>query len=221
MDKASGEDVGGKPARPIGYYANPRKEMLDFIPKRTKTVLEVRCGEGSSGAQLKALGMEVWGVEIDQISAAIARRNIDRVLTGDACRLLNCLPTGYFDCIVFNDVLEHLVDPFSLLVSIRSLLTANGVVVSSIPNVRHFSNRKRLLIDKQWQYEDWGILDRTHLRFFTQKSIRAMFSSLGYDIIRLEGISAFVPSWKFRALNILLLGNLSDTKYAQFACVAQ
>jgi len=117
--------------------------------------------------------------------------------------------------------LEHLADPYTVLFNIKTKLNKNGVVVSSIPNVRYYSNLKKLLIDKQWQYEDLGILDKTHLRFFTEKSIKDTFDRLGYEIVKLSGINAFNPTWKFKLLNIITLGNLSDTKFAQFGCIAK
>lgn len=76
-------------------------------------------------------------------------------------------------------------------------------------------------MDKQWQYEEYGILDRAHLRFFTEKSIRNTFDQLGYELLELKGINAFDLSWKFNLLNFITFGHLNDTKYLQFACVAK
>ncbi|MCX6778936.1 MAG: class I SAM-dependent methyltransferase, partial [Candidatus Magasanikbacteria bacterium] len=186
-----------------------------------KKILDVGCGMGLFGEQLKKkLNAEVWGMELDNKSGLVAKEKINRVLIGDVFQLINDLPNTYFDCIVFNDILEHLADPFSLLSRIKEKLSTNGVIVCSIPNVRYFINLKNLLVQKQWKYEDAGILDKTHLRFFTQKSIVDMFESLDYKIIKMEGINP-INSWKFTLLNILSLRYLSDTEYLQFACVAK
>ena len=204
-----------------GYYKRDRPEMLDFIPSSSGKILDVGCGEGCFGLKLKKLGMEVWGIELNRESAVIAQKKLNRVIIGDVFNLIDDLPDHYFDCVVFNDVLEHLIDPFTLLMKLKKKLSAKGFVVASIPNVRYFYNLKNLVIKKQWKYEDDGILDKTHLRFFTKDSIRETFNLLGYEVLRIEGIHAFNPSWMFKLLNLVLFGQLSDTKYLQFACVVR
>jgi hypothetical protein len=96
--------------------------------------------------------------------------------------------------------------------------TQDGVLVSSIPNIRYFFQLRELIWHKQWVYKDYGILDKTHLRFFTLLSIRDMFNSAGYEELLIEGIHP-IDSWKFNFLNRVTLGFLSDTRYWQFACV--
>lgn len=204
-----------------GYYAKARTEMLDFVPADAKNVLDIGCATGVFGALVKKYcGAEVWGVEIDEEAALMAQKNIDTVLVGDITNLLRELPDTYFDCIVCNDVLEHLVDPYSVLSALKRKLTNKGVVVFSLPNVRHIGNLKNLLLKKDWKYEDAQILDRTHMRFFTEKSIRRMFDELGYELITLRGLRP-VRSWKFTLLNMLVFGQLSDARYLQFAGVAK
>jgi hypothetical protein len=97
--------------------------------------------------------------------------------------------TEPFDCIVFNDVLEHMIDPWSVLATTRSLLSARGVVVASIPNIRHVSVLLPLLVRGRWSYMEWGVLDRTHLRFFTRRSMISMFEGAGYRVTHIE------PHW--------------------------
>jgi SAM-dependent methyltransferase len=166
------------------------------------------------------LNAEVWGIEIDKQAGSIAQTRIDKVLIGDLSVIIEELPDGYFDCIVFNDVLEHLVDPFNILLNIKKKLSSDGLIVSSIPNVRYFYNLRDLLIKKQWRYEDAGILDKTHLRFFTFRSMLDMYKSLGYDVKIIEGINP-ITLWKFNLLNCFSFGYLADTRYSQFACVAK
>ena len=209
--------------RSANYYNqwNNRPEMMQFIPKNAQKILDVGCAQGLFGERLKKeLKAEVWGIEIDQKSAKKAQVRIDKVLIGDISDLLDKIPNDYFDCVIFNDVLEHLVDPYSLLKKIKSKLNLNGVVVCSLPNIRFFYTLKALVLGKEWKYVDIGILDKTHLRFFTQKSIEDMFKILGYRILKLKGIHE-LHSWKFSLLNFLLFGALSDIKYSQFACVAK
>jgi 2-polyprenyl-3-methyl-5-hydroxy-6-metoxy-1,4-benzoquinol methylase len=129
-----------------------------------------------------------------------------------------------FDCIILNDVLEHLVDPFEALLYCRELLNSQGRVVASIPNVRYFDNIWNLLVHKNWEYTDWGILDKTHLRFFTKRSILSTFSDLDYDIETIDGINPLPVLHphhvkRFRLLNRILWNKLEDMNYLQFAVV--
>jgi hypothetical protein len=95
----------------------------------------------------------------------------------------------------------------------------NGLVVSSIPNIRYFRALIEIVWKQQWQYTDKGTFDRTHLRFFTKKSIADMYMKAGYKILKMEGIGKTKSIRPF-LLNILFLGKLSDSKYLQFATVA-
>ncbi len=194
--------------------------MLPYVPASAHRVLDVGCGEGHFGQSVKVRGAEVWGIELEAAAADRARTRLDRVLTGDVAKTLPTLPAAQFDCIVFNDVLEHLVDPDSALLAAKRLLTPNGVIVCSLPNVRHFRNLWNLMIHKQWRYEDSGTLDRTHLRFFTERSMVDMFNRLDLEILQKCGINGFT-SWKFRALGYLSLGLLSDAFHFQYAFVVR
>jgi hypothetical protein len=94
-------------------------------------------------------------------------------------------------------------------------------VVASIPNVRYFFNMWNLVVHQDWQYTEQGILDRTHLRFFTRRSILATFESLGYCVECIEGINPLGRSRKFHLLNWLLFNKIEDMRYVQFAVVAR
>lgn len=203
------------------YFSKSRPEMMRFVPAGAKRVVEFGCGEGCFAAALKGeRGAEAWGVELDAGAAAEASKQLDKVLVGPLEDQLAALPERYFDCIVFNDVLEHLVDPFVVLRNVKRLLREGGVVVCSIPNARFFPAFVDFVFRKQWRYEDHGTWDRTHLRWFTERSIADMFDALGYDLLTLEGINDLV-TWKFKLANMLTFGFLSDTRYMQFAVVAR
>ncbi|EKE03679.1 MAG: methyltransferase type 11 [uncultured bacterium] len=203
------------------YYTASRPEIMEFIPDDIKTILEVGCGEGNFGYNLKnKLNAEVWGIELNPESAKIAKDKLNNVLHGDINLLLPNIPDNYFDCIVFNDVLEHLVDPVLTLKNIKSKLSKNGAIISSIPNMRYITVLSDLVINKDWYYTDSGILDSTHLRFFTKKSIIRMFEELDYKVVTIKGISS-TNSLKFYLWNLLSLGLFLDSKYRQFACVAK
>jgi 2-polyprenyl-3-methyl-5-hydroxy-6-metoxy-1,4-benzoquinol methylase len=161
--------------KPSGYYDNIRNEMLKYLPKNPKTIIDVGCGNGCFGEFLKNETMaEVWGIEYMDDQATIAKDVLDKVFSGPCEDFIKDLPDNYFDVIYFNDVLEHLVDPYSVLNNVKSKLTKDGVLISSIPNMRYHNTFVRLLFNKDWLYQDFGVMDFTHLRFFTSKSIKRM-----------------------------------------------
>mgnify|MGYP000860182175 CR=1 FL=1 len=206
----------------MNYYTNERSEIIPYIPENCSTFLEVGCGEGNFAALLKKRkNSEVWGIELNNNAAQIAKTKIDKIFIGDFNTLLKELPKNYFDCIVFNDVLEHFEDPFKILQNLKEILVGGGYIVSSIPNVRYIGNLKELLFYKDWKYkQEGGILDMTHLRFFTKKSIIRMFEEAGYKIKIVEGINKY-DRLIFVLFNILTFRYFEDTKYLQYACVAQ
>ena len=158
------------------YYQNPREEMFRFIPKNVQRTLEIGCGTGLfSELVKKELHAECWGVEIEEKCAKIAAEKLYRIIQSNVSDSLAILPDKYFDCIIMNDVIEHLYDPFSLLEIIKSKINSKGVVVLSIPNVRFWNNLRAFVWRGEWDYKDAGILDNTHLRFFTYKSLLKMF----------------------------------------------
>ncbi len=206
-----------------GYYSNVRNEMIPFLPATYSTVLEVGCGEGAS-VELLTLPCEIWGVEPEPLRAARAAERMHKVLVGRYDAVQAEIPKNYFDLVVCNDVIEHLEDPESFLRSIRSRLVSGGHVIASIPNMRHWEVLWELLVTKDWKYRQEGILDRTHLRFFTEKSVRRLFVEAGFVIARESGINdVFNPVRRMilRTAGLLTLGYYSDIGYRQFGILAR
>ncbi len=204
------------------YYSWPRKEMLVYLPSGAKKVLDVGCGAGNFGAGLKEkFNCEVWGIDISEESVREAQSKLDKAFCGSVTEKLAEFPDGYFDAIYFNDVLEHLVDPYSLLRDIARKLSPTGVVIASIPNIRHFRTLYKLVVNKDWDYEESGILDRTHLRFFTKNSMLKMFKEQNYEVLKIEGIgkTKSIRPYLYHFLSFGLVG--TDTKYLQYAVVAK
>jgi 2-polyprenyl-3-methyl-5-hydroxy-6-metoxy-1,4-benzoquinol methylase len=199
------------------------------VPSYCRKLLDVGCGAGSFGASVRErTGCEVWGVESDPGCIQKAKQNIDKVLQGYFGPDLDLLP-GYFDCIVFNDVLEHMLDPASALVFARALLSSEGCIVASIPNIGHFPTVWKLVIEGEWEYKEFGILDKTHLRFFTRLSIMRLFQGAGFIVQRIDGINPFLTLepgdeslWRrYSLFSWLPIRSIKDMCYQQFAIVAK
>lgn len=204
----------------MGYYSNIRPEMLEFVPMNGRKILEVGCGEGIFGETLiRRQNAEVWGVESNPVATDIAIKRLSRVINGEFGEM-SMLPKSYFDCIIFNDVLEHMYDPWNALAFARTLLNSpEAVIVASIPNFRYWHNLVEIVIQKEWTYKDEGTLDRTHVRFFTCESIKSLFNQAGLKIRTIRGINP-TESRKLRLLDFLLRGAVSDMRFLQFAVVA-
>jgi 2-polyprenyl-3-methyl-5-hydroxy-6-metoxy-1,4-benzoquinol methylase len=201
------------------YFGHSRPEVLAHFPAHSRHVLDVGCAEGALSLGMPDReSLEVWGIEGDEAAAEKARERLDRVLTGDAATVVAALPDDYFDCVFCNDVLEHMVDPESMLRTLRTKLAKGGTLISSVPNVRHFWNVYDLVVRGRWDYSDEGILDRTHLRFYTFATMREMFERCGYEVVHAEGINP-TGSLKFRLFHALTLGRLSEMRFLQFVWV--
>lgn len=165
------------------YFQQERMDVEALIPMEARRILDIGCGEGILGARLLRKGLEeVVGVEVDPSVAKRAEKNLSRVICGDIEDIDLPFEDGYFDCIVLADVLEHLKDPLSVLIKIRDLLKDSGLLVISIPNVRHYGVIN-MLVEGRWRYEECGILDRRHLRFFTFKEIEELLRGAGFEIV--------------------------------------
>ncbi len=155
--------------------------FLDHVPDGRK-ILDVGCSRGGFGRALKARspGREVYGIEPTD-AARHAGEVLDRVAQGS---FPDDVPAGWgrFDLVCFFDVLEHLSDPWAALRHARALLAGGGRVVASIPNVRCVAVTVPLVLRGEWRYTEVGILDRTHLRFFTRSGIEDLFAESGYSV---------------------------------------
>lgn len=164
------------------YYRYGRPEVMSCVPVTAKRIVDVGCGAGRLGEALKARqACEVYGIEPFAPAAAEARARLDRVWGCSVENALDEIHDNTYDCIVLADVLEHLVDPWSVLKRIKEKVVPGGRIVASIPNVQNWKVLSGLL-EGRWEYEREGLLDRTHLRFFTQHSIQEMFWTAGLRI---------------------------------------
>jgi len=170
------------------YYGHARPEVAELVPEDALCVIDVGCGAGSLGRSLKEMhpGRQVRGIEPVAEAAALARNVLDDVFVGS---VEDPLPSHWPrpDCVIFADVLEHLTDPWGVLKKWRDVLAPGGAVVISIPNVVHHSVL-RGLARGAWDYESHGILDRTHLRFFTRKTVIELVEQAGFRLERLRRV---------------------------------
>jgi len=205
------------------YPHTARQNMCQFVPLGAEKVVDIGCNTGAFGESLKAgRAIEVWGIEPNPNAAEKASHLLDRVINAPFDADV-ALPDAAFDAVIFNDVLEHLADPWEALRIAARKLQPGGCVVASIPNLRQIDNLIHILRDGDFRYEPLGIRDRTHLRFFTRKSAVRLFEESGYRVERLQGINEdwWTPS-PLRRLAFRIFGKyLEDTKYTQFAVVAR
>ena len=167
------------------YYSRQRAWPKNFNITNDCKVLDVGCGTGVLGTFfMKEYNAKVTGVEILEDCAEIASKHLDQVYCKNIEDLDFLSELIDFDHVVFSDSLEHLVDPEKVLVNIHKVLNNNqSSILVSVPNVRNFRVLIPLIFKGDWKYEDEGLLDRTHLRFFTKKSICRALDATGYTVM--------------------------------------
>lgn len=169
---------------PVHEQHNP--DLLGFIPKNAATLIEVGCSSGALAREYKKINnnCQYIGVECVAEYVKLAERYCDSVLELD----IESAGEKFFrdnhacECWIFGDALEHLRDPWSLLAKIRAVIPVNGSIVACIPNAQHWSVQAKLSCG-DFRYENSGLLDRTHLRWFTRKTIFEMFQNAGFKIV--------------------------------------
>ena len=204
------------------YYAQSRDEMLAFIPRTAERLLDIGCSEGRFGEAVKRImpGCETWGVEPVKAAAARAERRLDKVVNRPL-EELDELPRDYFDVISMNDVLEHIAWPENALAVVRQLLKPQGHLILSLPNVSYYVNIRDVVLKNEWDYCDFGILDRTHLRFFTQTSAVKVLEQNGFTVERAVGINRPKLRLHYRLLFAVAPMNIRRMQFPQFAIVAR
>lgn len=165
------------------YHCSVNPDLLAVIPPDAKNILEVGCGAGALAREYKLINPDCrcYGVEANLEIAEVAKKTFNAVWEGQVEEIG---PDFFrdFDAIIFGDVLEHMADPWSQLKKAAGWLSESGQILASIPNSGNY-NMILSLIAGRWDYQDSGLLDRTHLRFFTLKSIRELFESAGLTIL--------------------------------------
>lgn len=169
--------------KPELYYDQQRPELVALLPAELGRVLDVGCGSGGVGRSIRDRATVLTGIEVDEEAAALAAQTYDEVLVGDVSVRLADL-RGPYDTILAYDVLEHLPDPQSVLGSLRSVAAPNGLLHVSVPNARHVSLVRDLVLRGTFGYTDWGHRDSTHLRWFTRRDLVALLEGAGWSVER-------------------------------------
>lgn len=209
--------------KPDGYFAHARTDIAPLLPQHASRVLEVGCGQGATLAWLRETGRcdRAVGIEVVERAAAIARGRADRVVTGDAQVALDAVrDDGPFDLVLCLDVLEHLPEPWRFVASLGELLPAGATFVASVPNVRHWRVSLPLLLLGRWDYSEAGVLDRTHLRFFTRQSVRGLFDPALFSVVEVKVSKPPFGSTGWLA-GCLGMGLLTDLLAVQLHVVAR
>ncbi len=217
------------PAQYDGYSVNPRDDVRPFIPTGCASALDVGSGPGGFGATLRsALGpaARIDAVEAVASSAERARAtgSYDSVLEGYFPQALRDA-TRRYDLICFNDVLEHIVEPGPTLAAAREYLTPGGSVLAAIPNIQ-YAPAVLNLIRGHWTYTDDGILDRTHVRFFTRESMLALFEDAGFRVGAIHGANSVSgllrtdPNFARRVVKLGATRLLGNARYLHFVVAA-
>ena len=170
--------------KPKHYFEESREDLVALVTEGAHKVLEIGAASGNTGLVLKRSGKasEVVGVELCPAPAKEACAKIDRVIVGDIEELELPFPEEYFDYIICGDVLEHLIDPWATLKKLQRLLSRDGHLIASIPNMRYWRFIRDLVFCGKWEYEAIGLMDKTHLRFFTRKGTLQLLGSSGFQV---------------------------------------
>ena len=205
------------------YFAHARKEIAPLLPQHCGRVLEIGCGSGATLGWLRRdqRASCTVGVEISQAAAQSARAHADEVYCLDFERVELPVSDEKFDRVLCLDVLEHMVNPWLVVDRLVSRhLAPGGTLIVSLPNVRHYSVVLPLLFRGRWDYQDAGLLDRTHLRFFTRDTAVRLISHSALGSVRCIGTGFEWPSRKgiFNTLTASVFQELLTYQYFLSAC---
>jgi len=169
----------------VEYFSHGRDDIVSILPENCKNILDVGCGAGGLGRNIKSQrnDIRITGLELDSRSAAIASQFYDQVIECDLNLDIPLVENDSFDCIILADVLEHLINPWLVLERLLSFLDEGGYVICSLPNIRNIFVINDL-IEGSWSYRNAGILDRTHLRFFTKSTAEYMLQQKGLCLLK-------------------------------------
>ena len=198
------------------YFTNVRTDIFPILDAPYGRAIEIGCGMGSTLLHLKTSGMVKWVGGVEPFADLGSVQGLDRIWQDPVEQLLAQKALPETDLLLCLDVLEHLVDPWTVLRQLVELLPSGGSLVISLPNIRHYKVVLPLLMHGQFKYSDQGILDYTHLRFFTRDSALELVKQAGVDVVSINGNSRLKPFKNKWLLNKLSGNRLSDIYHVQY-----
>ena len=208
-----------------GYHDNARRDVLPWLPSTAKRCFDLGCGAGGTLNLLKDKYPDVWlsGLEMDEDSAQKARVSANQIWCVDADKFdfAAHIEQDSLDLILCLDVLEHLVDPWTVVKKLSPLLQKGGRLITSLPNIRYHKLIKSLLIDGDFSYTNEGLMDRTHLRFFVRKTAEELVTCGGLHLKSVASASPIKTNGFKGIVNTLLGGKLNDLLTLQYMLVAE
>lgn len=184
------------------YQNTGNLPTLALVPAKSR-VLDCGCGMGDNARQLRARGCAVTGLTISPAEREAALAYSEDVHLADLDQGLPQTIQGPYDVVLMSHVLEHLLNPEQLLEDCRGILTPGGLLIVALPNVLAYATRLSFLLGR-FEYTSGGVLDETHLRFYTFRTGRLMLERCGYRVVLAKGDGAF-PLWRVRSLLPLAL----------------
>jgi len=187
-----------------------RPDIVKLIPKNVKSVLDVGCGAGLLGRNIKNFIQNkifLYGIDVDEDLAHHAREHLNKVIVADLNNLSiwQQFEDKSLDVIVFADVLEHLINPLDVLKEATKKITTNGVIITCIPNIRHWSTFYYLYVVGSWPRNERGLFDKTHLHFFTKKNIYDLLSQAGLQVEKEKRNVRIIEPWSWTNIPGMLL----------------
>ena len=173
------------------YFEGAREDFVNELPENLDArILEIGCSNGNTG--VLALSMNKCGtyigVELHEEAALKAKEKISQVIVGDIEKMDFPWKDNSFDVLILSEVLEHLVDPLNVLRKLHRYMKSGALILASSPNVSNY-RIILMLLKGEWNLTDNGVMDRTHLRWFTPGSFAEMFESAGYKVLSIEPLS--------------------------------
>lgn len=194
--------------KPPAYFANARRDIVEQLPTGPDdAILELGCGSGGTGRLAMASGKagRYVGIELSLEAAKKAAEDFSEMLVGDVEQLDLEPWRDSFDALIVSEVLEHLTDPWTTLGRLVTCVKPGGAVFASSPNIAHWTVLKELAMGR-FEYDDRGVMDRTHLRWFTPASFRVLFEGAGVEVLELAPLAPLRP--KARLIDRLTGGRL-------------
>jgi len=204
-------------AKPSQYFSGARDTLVAQLPDAPgAAILEIGCGSGGTGALALATGKcgRYSGIEIEPGAASQASALLTEVLIGNIENMELPYPDSSFDVIIISEVLEHLVDPWAVVARLAKLLKPSGIMVATSPNISHW-RVIRALFGGRFDYCQMGVMDRTHLRWFTPGSFRQMFIDAGLVVDSVGPAGGFGKA--ARTINLLTRGAIEHLFCTQIA----